>query len=84
MKTHRSTLHVSVPAQTVPDEDSGRTDQVGRTVRGITILALVIGSSLGAEAAMASGHSAAHTSAFKMTAPSVAKPHISQHRPWMY
>lgn len=87
MKTHRSTLHVSMQAQTVPDEDSAesaRADSVGRTVRGIAILALVLGSSIGAEVAASSGHSGTHASAFKLPTPSVSKPHMINYRPWMY
>lgn len=87
MKTHRSTLHVSVPTQTASAEDSAgstRADPVGRTVRGIAILTLVLGSGLGAEVAATSGHSGAHPSAFKMPTSSVTKPHIISHRPWMY
>jgi len=74
-------------AQTVPAEDSTgstRADSAGRTVRGIAILALVLGSGLGAEAAATSGHSGTHPSAFKMSAPSASKPHIINYRPWMY
>lgn len=87
MKTHRSTLHVSMQAQTVPDEDSTESthaDSVGRTVRGIAILALVIGSTLGAETAATSGHSGAHASALKMATASAPKPHVISSRPWMY
>lgn len=84
MKTHRSILHVSMQAQTALAEDStgsARVDSLGRTVRGIAILALVLGSSLGAEAAVTGS---AHATAFKLSTPSVAKPHIASHRPWMY
>lgn len=84
MKTHRSTLHVSVQGQTVPGEDSGRADSVGRTVRGIAIMALLLGSGLGAEVAATSGHSGTHASAFKLPTPSVSKPHVISYRPWMY
>lgn len=76
-----------MPTQTVPTEDStesARADSVGRTVRGIAILALVIGSSLGAEAAVTSGHAGTHANAFKLSTPSVSKPHIISYRPWMY
>jgi hypothetical protein len=91
MKTHRSTLHVSMPEQAVPSEDStgsARADSVGRTVRGIAILAILVGSTFGAEAAATSGHSGGHANALKMptasVSKSVAKHHVISYRPWMY
>jgi hypothetical protein len=88
MKTQRSILHVSMQEQTVPAEDStgpSRGDSIGRAVRGIAIMALVVGSSLGAEAAATSGHGGAgHASALQRPVSSVAVPHMVSHRPWMY
>jgi hypothetical protein len=88
MKTHRAILHVSMTEQTIPAEDStgpSRADSIGRTVRGIAIMALVLGSSLGAEAAATSGHgSAGHAGALQRPVSSVAVPNAASHRPWMY
>jgi hypothetical protein len=88
MTTHRSILHASMQEKTVSAEGStgsSRADSIGRTARGVAILALVLGSALGAEAAASSGPgSAGHADALQRPVPSVAKPHMISYRPWMY
>lgn len=86
--------HAVPQARTVPVEgrtESPRPDPLGRTARGILILALVLGS-LGAEAiALSSYHNSNHTGALQP----VGSIHVGENahlvknnhfinRPWMY
>ena len=88
MKDHRSILHASMQTQTVPAEGtagSSRADSVGRVAAGIAILALAFGSTLGIEAATASGHSGSdHASASQAANSALMRPQMGSHRPWMY
>lgn len=94
MNTDRWTLHAAPQARTVPAE--GRTETLrphplGRTARGVLILALVLGS-LGAETIALSGyHTSEHTGALQP----VGSIHVGENahlvknnhfinRPWMY
>lgn len=93
MKTHSWTLHVDTQSRTAPAEGrmaALRNDPLGRTTRGVLILALVIGG-LGAEAAAISGHGSEghasnHPAGKARVGTSVylkTHSHVTN-RPWMY
>jgi len=91
---HRRVPHAFVQARAVPFEEfpeGPRTDPLAQAVRGILILALVVGS-LGADAAASSGpgsadHASAHQPAGDIRLAASAYPIGSSHMvpaTWMY
>lgn len=93
MKTHRWILHVAIQARTVPVDGlpgALRTGPLVWAVRGILLLAVVLGS-LGADAAASSGYgsgdrASAHQPAGNMRLAASAYPISSGYKdaPWMY
>ncbi len=89
MKAHRRILHDVMPTRTVPVQGLAgalRTDQPIRTARGILILALALGS-LGADAAVSSGHSSADHARSHQPAGNIRLVATSSHAsngPWIY
>lgn len=94
MNTHRWILHVATQPRAVPAEGQTgalRADPLGRTARGILILALVLGS-LGVEATALSNHNTSDRTGAMQPTGSIRvgsnahlvpnRHHIN--RPWMY
>jgi hypothetical protein len=90
MGKHRRTPHVGMQVRTVPEKaltDASHNESLGRTARGIAVLALVLGS-LGAEAvATHQGHVGAGQLAgtrHSETGYQLTGSGRTSDRPWMY